>query len=497
MSTGKSYDVVVVGSGVGGSIVAAHLAEKGINPRTGQRLRVAMLEAGPYWKGSPRPGYGTALRRRMITNFISDSPPNLWPWGMMKIVGGTALHAGASVYPPYDVDYQHWVEEGTDWTAENCQRAEAEVRRMYNIHAEPDELLSRGNLLFRETVRKMGREVHQALVGRKNCLYTGFCEGGYFCRYDSRMTPLTNYIPQAENYGLEVIPEATVERLIIEKRGTRKVVSGLVFRNKGRAVQLRAAKIVISAGVVGTPLLLYRSGYGAREDLGSKLIVENNNIGKHLDIHAAVVVSGYFDEPIKDGARGPAPAGFFLLDDAGPSAYGRLRIKDSGMNGIEEPWMLAQSPQAPAFGREHKEFMKKARMHRGGILVVLMKPEGYRGRINLRTVKMEYEGNRIIEQRLRQGGELAREILEKMGAKKIAGYDMPPIYHIAHGVSTCKAGKDPRVSVVNEKFESHDIENLFICDASVLPRSASGDAIGPIATVAGLAAERIVANHFS
>ena len=166
------------------------------------------------------------------------------------------------------------------------------------------------------------------------------------------------------------------------------------------------------------------------------------------------------------------------------------------MNGIEEPWMLAQSPQAPAFGREHKEFMKRGRMHRGGILVVLMKPEGYRGRINLRTTRMEYEGNQLIQRRLREGGEMAREILQKMGAKQIAGYDMSPIYHIAHGVSSCRAGKDPKLSVVNPNFESHDIEGLFICDASVLPRSASGDAIGPIATVSALAAERIVTNHF-
>ncbi|HKZ80519.1 MAG TPA: GMC family oxidoreductase [Pyrinomonadaceae bacterium] len=496
MQVQKNYDVLIVGSGVGGSVLAAHTAERGVNPKNGERLRVAMLEAGPYWRGEPQPGYGLPLRRQMITNFISDSSPHLWPWGMVKLVGGTAMHAGASVYLPYDVDYKHWVDEGTDWTEQSCRKAGAEVTRMYHIHTEPDELLTRGNLMFRETVRAMGREVHSAQVARKNCLYTGFCEGGYFCRYDSRMTPLTNYIPLAEKHGLEIISDAMVERVIIEKTGARPVAKGVVFRQKGKSLELRASKIIVSAGVVGTPLLLFRSGYGSKEDLGSNLTVENKNIGKHLDIHAAVVVSAYFDEPIKDGTRGAAPAGFFFLDDAGPNGYGRLRIKDSGMLGIEEPWMLARSPQAPDFGREHKQFMKVGRMHRGGILVVLMKPEGYRGRINLPDATMEYEGNKIIERRLREGGELAREVLQKMGGKKIAGYDMPPIYHIAHGISTCKAGSDPKSSVVNVNFESHDVENLFICDASVLPRSASGDAIGPIATVSVLAAERIVANHF-
>jgi choline dehydrogenase-like flavoprotein len=493
----KSYDVIIVGSGVGGSILAARIAEKGVNPKNGERLRVAMLEAGPYWKGEPRPGYGAPLRRQMITNFISDdSSDRLWPWGMVKMVGGSTMHYGASVYLPYDVDYKHWVDEGTDWTEAACREAAAEVKRMYNIHAEPDEVLTKGNLMFRETARALGREVHAALVARRNCLYCGLCEGGYFCRYDSKMNALTTYIPLAEKHGVEIISDATVERVIIEKKGAKPAATGVVFQKGGKTAELRASKIILSAGVVGTPLLLFKSGYGSKADLGSNLLVENNNVGKHLDIHAAVVVSAYFDEAMKDGSRGAAPAGFFFLDDAGPNGYARLRIKDSGMIGIQEPWGLAFSPFAPDFGRQHKEFMKRGRMHVGGILVVLKKPEGYRGRINPRTAQMEYDGNEAIERRLREGGEMAREVLHKMGAKKIVGYDMPPIYHIAHGVGTCKAGPDPKSSVVNSNFESHDVENLFLCDASVVPRSASGDAVGPIATVSVLAAQRIVANHF-
>lgn len=494
----KYYDVIIIGSGVGGSILAAHIAERGVNPKNGEPLHVAMLEAGPYWKGEPRPGYGAPLRRRMISNFISDdSSERMWPWGMVKMVGGSTVHYGASVYLPYDVDYKHWVEEGTDWTEEKCREAAAEVKRMYNIHSEPDEVLTKGNLMFREAARALGRQVHPAQVARRNCLRCGFCEGGYFCRYDSKMNSLITYIPLAERHGVEIISEATVERVIIEKKGARPAAKGIVFEKEGRTIELHAQKVILSAGVVGTPLLLFRSGCGPKEDLGSNLIVENNNIGKHLDIHPAIMVNAYFDEPIKDGSRGAAPAGFFFFDDAGPNAYGRLRIKDSGMIGIEEPWKLAFSPFAPDFGREHKRFMREARMHSGGILVVLKKPEGYRGRIDLGRAQMEYEGSAWIERRLREGGELAREVLKKMGAKKIVGYDMRPIYHIAHGVGTCRAGFDPKSSVVNVNFESHDIDNFFICDASVVPRSASGDAVGPIATACVLAAQRIVANHFS
>ncbi len=496
-NSNHNFDVIIVGSGVGGSIIAAHLAEKGVNPKNGERLRIAMLEAGPYWKGEVRPGYGSPLRRQMITNcFSDDAADRMWPWGMVKMVGGSTMHYGASVYLPYPEDYKHWVAEGTDWTEESCRTAASEVKRMYNIHAEPDAVLSKGSLMFRDAARAMGRDVQRALVARRNCLYCGFCEGGYFCRYDSKMTAMTTYIPLAEKNGVEIISEAEAQRVIIEKKGARAVATGVVYQQRGRATELRAEKIVASAGVIGTPVLLFKSGYGPKEDLGDKLIVENSHIGRHLDIHAAIVVMAYFNEPIKDGSRGAAPAGHFFLDDAGPNAYGRLRIKDSGMIGIEEPWGLAFSPFAPDFGREHKQFMKQAPSRRGGTLVVLKKPEGYRGRINLRAAEMEYEGNDAIVKRMREGGEMSREVLQKMGAKKITGVDMPPIYHIAHGISTCRAGADPKSAVVNNNFESHDVENLFICDASVQPRSASGDAVGPLATISVLAAQRIIANHF-
>lgn len=491
------YDAIIVGSGVGGSIMAAHLAGQGVNPGNGERLRVAMIEAGPYWKGAVRPGYGAPERRKLITNCYSDDAADrMWPWGMVKMVGGSTMHYGASVYLPYPEDYKDWISEGTDWSEDVCRGAAAEVSRMFNIHAEPDAVLSRGSLMFRDAARALGRNVQKALVARRNCLYCGFCEGGYFCRYDSKMNAMTTYIPLAERRGVEIIPDAEVERVIIEKKGSRFNAAGVVYRQGGRTTELRAGKVIVSAGVVGTPLLLFKSGYGPKADLGDKLIVENANIGKHLDIHAAIVVMAWFDHPIKDAARGAAPAGHFFLDDAGPDGYGRMRIKDSGMVGVEEPWGLAFSPFAPAFGREHKQFMKQAATRRGGTLVVLKKPAGYRGRINLRNAEMEYEGNETIVKRMREGGEISREVLQKMGAKKLFGEDMAPIYHIAHGVGTCRAGSDAKSSVVDSNFQSHEVENLFICDASVQPRSASGDAVGPLATISVLAAQRIIANHF-
>ena len=493
----RPYDAIVIGSGVGGSILAAHIAQHGVQPKTGERPRVAMLEAGPYWRGEAKPGYGIPSRRQRITNFIRDSVAEReWSWGMAKIVGGSTMHYGASVEVPFDVDYQHFLDAGTDWTAEACRESADEVVRMFHVHSEPDALLTPGNFLFRDAVRQSGRQPLPCRVARRNCLYCGMCEGTYYCKYDSKVNALNTYIPLAEKHGVEIISGAEVRQIVIEKRGARPVATGVVFERAGQTITLRAAKIAVSGGVVGTPVLLFRSGYGSKEALGNRLIAENDNIGRHLDLHNSLYVQGYFDQPIKDGSRGAAPAGSFFFDDAGPNGYARLRFKDSGMISIEEPWKLPFSPFAPDFGREHKEFMKQAGSRCGGINVVLKKAEGYRGSVDPATGQMLYESSDAITKRLHEGGEIARDLLNRMGARKIVGHDGTPSYSIYHGVGTCTAGADRKSSVVNSNFESHDVDNLFICDASVLPRCVSYNAVGSIGTVAALAGRRIVANHF-
>ena len=76
-SDGKDYyDAVVVGSGSAGCIVAGRLAEHGINPKTGDRLKVALIEAGDDWTvrdPGVRPGYGTPIRRQYIANINYES----------------------------------------------------------------------------------------------------------------------------------------------------------------------------------------------------------------------------------------------------------------------------------------------------------------------------------------------------------------------------------------------------------------------------------------
>ena len=77
----KLYDVVIVGAGFAGSIVAAKIAKEGVNPSNGEKLKIALIEGGHYHdrKGKPKWGYGIPLRRQMFTHIPQDTAVQLTP----------------------------------------------------------------------------------------------------------------------------------------------------------------------------------------------------------------------------------------------------------------------------------------------------------------------------------------------------------------------------------------------------------------------------------
>jgi choline dehydrogenase-like flavoprotein len=98
---------------------------------------------------------------------------------------------------------------------------------------------------------------------------------------------------------------------------------------------------------------------------------------------------------------------------------------------------------------------------------------------------------------LEQGRELAYELLKKMGAREVLGMDRPPrVRRLFTWVGSSQAGTDPKNSVIDPHFESHDIDGLFIADASAVPRGATQGFAGSVATVALFGASRIVERHF-
>ncbi|MBI2821902.1 MAG: GMC family oxidoreductase [Acidobacteria bacterium] len=536
MAQAETYDLLVVGGGMAGCILATRIAEKGVHPRTGERLKVAMLERGPYFKGDPKLGYGIPLRRKMFTNIThefreggryamgifasrheallrADESAGAPTADVASVVGGGSLHWQAMSQVPYDLDYEAWAEEtGVDWTAEKVRPASEEIRTLFNIHARPESMLTRGDLLFRDTVKTLGYKIIEATLAKKNCIRCGFCNGADMCKYDAKMGPVITHLPLAEKVGVRIISDAEVEKIILEKQGARVVARGAIYRSQGSGRSALADNVIVSCGTFGTPLLLFRSGYGRREVLGSKLVVENPNIGRNIDARpSSGGVRGVFSEAMSDGDY--YDGGYYFYQDVHPKGYvDRLEIGFGGeLRTLPTPDLLAISRAAPLFGREHKEFMRQicnpsasgrsgraALLREGTIDASVVRPKEVRGYLDEKG-RFQYERNHpSIVQRLQEAREIARQVLEKMGAREILNASGPlRVGRETMQLGSCRAGADRSVSVVNSDFESHDVENLFICDGSALPRKASHGYGAPVATMATYAAQRIVARHFS
>jgi choline dehydrogenase-like flavoprotein len=130
--------------------------------------------------------------------------------------------------------------------------------------------------------------------------------------------------------------------------------------------------------------------------------------------------------------------------------------------------------------------------------VRLIRPAGVRGWVN-EWGEMIYRANDpSILKPIQQGRELTYEILKKMGAREVLGMDRPArVFTVEKYVGACQPGADPRTSVVDGHFESHDVPGLFVCDGSTVPLGASEGYAGSVGTVAVYASDRIVERHFT
>ncbi len=500
----KEYDLVIVGAGTAGLIAAARIAEKGVHPQTGDRLRIALVEAGPHlFKGERRAGYGHPNRRKMIPQIVWEEFEMIdsfaWTFGP-KVVGGSSVWWGAHAVFPVAQDYENWRSDmGVDWTQENMKEALEDVIGMYHFEAPPEEALSTGDRAFQSAARSMGYDANGMPTPRKNCIYCGFIGSGHGCKYDAKGTSLW-YLPIAESHGVELIDRAEVEQVIIEKRGAGGVVKGVYYERDGERHEARADRVIVSCGNFGTPVLLARSGYGPRAELGQKLIVENDNVGKNLDGDTSYRIRVLFDEPIKEAGRGTSGSVYFMDNDPQyPDGSGALKIWSTDLSKITYPDQAALSGFAPAFGRVHMDFMKGAITRLGTIAVSVNRPPTHiKGTVNLQTGARTYAGDAYIDRRMQEGREIAYELAKKIGCKQVSE-EFPATFKGrggGHPGGTCRAGNDRRRSVINSHFESHDVEGLFVVDAGSLPRACVYSGFYA-AFMGAYGARRIVESHFS
>ncbi len=285
-SVGYDYDVVVVGSGFGGSVTALRLAEKG--------YRVHVIESGRRFADDDFAKTSWNLRRYLWA-------PRLKCFGVQRIhrlpnvmilagagVGGGSLNYANTLYVPPAAFFQdpQWADIA-DWQAELAPHYET-ASRMLGVVTNPCEgpveqimRQTADDLGVGDTFRKTpvavffgkpGQRVADPYFGgagpdRTGCTQCGNCMVG--CRIGAKNTLVKNYLGLAERLGVTVEPLRTVVAVEPINDSSRdagyRVTTEMTgsWVRKGRHT-ITASQVVFAAGAWGTQRLLHRMSYDGR-----------------------------------------------------------------------------------------------------------------------------------------------------------------------------------------------------------------------------------------
>jgi cholesterol oxidase len=272
MTTETTDDVIIIGSGFGGSVSALRLAEKG--------YRVTVLEAGRRFTQDTLPKTSWDLKKFLWA-------PRLGMTGMQRItwlkdvviLSGAGVGGGSLVYantlytplPPFYKDAQ-WAHI-TDWESELAPHYD-QAQRMLGVVENPTHTES--DRVFKKVAEDMGvgETFHPTPVGvffgepgvevadpyfggagprRTGCVQCGNCMIG--CRFGAKNRLDTNYLYLAERLGAVVEPLTTVTK--VEQQGDHWVVTSVPTGKKGPATRRTANQVVLAAGTLGTQKLLH------------------------------------------------------------------------------------------------------------------------------------------------------------------------------------------------------------------------------------------------
>jgi choline dehydrogenase-like flavoprotein len=519
-------DVIVIGCGAGGGVIAKELGEAG--------LSVVVLEAGrrhdPFTEyptdrhdfevSSASVHYSEDDRRDRYTLGGSKS----FVYNRVKGVGGSTLRYVAINPRFHESDFRVRSEDGVadDWPISYADLEPYYTRVEYELGVSgpdgteanpfdpprskafptPPHVFNCASKVVKRGADKLGLHLVREPVaiptkpwnGRSACISAGTCHLG--CKIAAKSSIDVSYVPKAEaTKRVKIQPQCTAHKITVGADG--KARSVVYFDSQGHEHEVRGRAIVVAGNAVETPRLLLLSQSSRFPD---GLANSSGLVGKYFTEHLAVWTYGFFEERL-DPWRGIPSGGmiqdYYATNKRNTFARGWTIIVTNGSH-----WPLSVARSVPGWGAEHKARTKELFGHFSRVCSVGEQLPDARNQIILDPIVRDSFGlpvpRLVNEPRVNDRAMLKaisasqKELLEAAGATKIWGNEYMP-GSSAHYLGTCRMGTNPQTSVVNSWCRTHDVPNLFIGDSSVF---VTGAAVNPSLTISALAtrtAEGIVA----
>jgi choline dehydrogenase-like flavoprotein len=515
----RHVNAVVVGAGAGGGVVAKELSEAG--------LSVVLLERGRWQtyadidsdelRSQRTPALGNAYGPddRRYRRVVRDAggqwqtvAPSHWLYNNnAACVGGGTLSYGAMGWRFMPEDFrmrstygdvpgstlEDWpitygdlepFYERAEWevgvSGDDSQNPFSPARR--RPHPMPPFPYNReGRLLYR-AARRIGLHPFPipmlrnsvAYGGRPACVHNRTCVG-FACPVNAKNGTQNTVIPAALATGnCELRVEAKVGEVHINDQGRATGVT--YFDERDRRRTQTADLVVVAASATETARLLLNSRSGLFPRGAGNT---NDWVGRNLQGHAYCGAFGLFGEVV--------------YDDVGPGACVAIcdyNHHNAGIIGggllanefIRMPYLFAdrRPPGAAGWGREHKEFQRRYFRRHAVVMGPIQEMPVFDSRVEVDPSVTDYWGIPVARisghghPQDRRGTDFlsakAEEWMIAAGAHttwKTGAGGGPVPSGGQHQAGTCRMGNDPKASVVNRYGQVHEIDNLFVADASL------------------------------
>lgn len=510
MSENKSADVVVIGSGICGSLVARRLASQGFS--------VIILEAGPRvdrdtivanFRNSPRkndfmspypfsPWAPHPIYKPESNDYLVMEGPYPYPAEYIRMVGGTTWHWAAQAWRllPNDFRLKSLYDVGKDWpiSYEDLEPFyyEAEVTigvsgpvnngsprtKPFPMQPVAESWLQQR---FRERLAPAGYDVIVNTTARNSRTY----DGRPACCGNNNCMPICPIDAQyhggiaadsAEAAGATLIPNAVVYRLEHDESG--KIVAAHYYDPDKGEHKVTAKNFVLAANGIESPKLLLIS---ASDKYPNGLSNSSDMVGRNLMDHPSNQLVFNAEDAIWAG-RGPmSPASIQAMRDGEfrrNSAAFRIDIANSNQTLGATQNLIAQG----VYGAELDEKIRYYAAHQvslKNVLEILPDPENRillsnrKDKMGIPTPAVRYRMSDYVEKGMQHTVEVYTEIAKLMGGTELK-YSKPGQYsNNQHITGTMSMGDDPKTSVCDKWGRSHDHENLFLASTGVMPTAAT------------------------
>ncbi|MGI8714554.1 MAG: GMC family oxidoreductase [Solirubrobacteraceae bacterium] len=501
-------DLVIVGAGAGGSVLAQRLARRG--------WRIVVIEAGPFWhpdedwvsdEAGSHQLYWT--QERVIGG---ADPIELGKNNSGRGVGGSMVHYAGYCPRFHPSDFQTQTRDGVgvDWPIDypELRPHYEELERELPVAGQdwpwgdphhypfsPHPIGEAAQVLWRGALAQ-GIEMRVGPVGivngtfgnRPHCIYRGFCLQG--CKVNAKASPYVTHLPDAIAHGVEIRAGSMAVGVEIDNASGRAVGVTYIREGDDTTRQQRARVVTVAGYSIETPRLLLQSTSKRHPDgLGNG----HDQVGRYVMVQGASQTAGRFPQELRM-YKGPPPEvsseQFYETDPSRGFARGfSIQTVSPQPIGWAEH-VLADGHWGPALREYMRDYNHWTAI---GVLNELLPDSDNRVTLaddtdpyGMPVARFDYSLTDNDRANIAYSTGIITDILRAAGAQ-----DVLTIHRYAHLVGGARMGASPERSVVSSDHRVWGVPNLFVCDGSVCPTQGSANPALTIMALASRLAQRL------